>query len=179
MAPSRHSKQIHWYYPEARGIIPLDHFHVPKSLSKFRQKTPYKFTMDRDFRAVISACADTPRGHEKGTWINNDIIDAYCDLHTLGHAHSIEAWKDEELVGGLYGVSLGKAFFGESMFSTAPNASKLCLIHLVEWLRAHHFTLLDTQYVNEHLKQFGVREVPREDYLEQLKKALSMADGAR
>jgi len=173
MAPKRHSPEINWYYPEERGIIPLDGFHVPKSLAKAAKKNPYRISMNEDFRAVIAACADTPRGHDKDTWINDEIIEAYCKLHQFGCAHSVEVWENELLVGGLYGVSLGRAFFGESMFSTAPNASKLALVHLVAWLRANEFQLLDTQYVNDHLLQFGVVAIPRVEYLELLKKALN------
>jgi leucyl/phenylalanyl-tRNA--protein transferase len=179
MAPSRRSKTIHWYTPEERGVIPLEGFHVPKSLEKIAKKSLYKLTMNVNFHAVITACADTPRGHEKGTWINDEIIEAYCALHAMGRAHSVEAWDKETLVGGLYGVSLGRAFFGESMFSTSPNASKLALIHLVEWLRANNYVLLDTQYVNEHLLQFGVKAIAREEYLKQLATAISPSHKTR
>lgn len=200
MARSRHADTVEWYAPEERGILPLDGFHAPKSLVRIARKNPYRISMDEDFRAVISACADTPRGDDKDTWINDDIIDAYCELHRLGYAHSVEVWDtggqqtDEPsaseaaphasasrrvagakktLIGGLYGVSLGRAFFGESMFSRAPNASKLALLHLVEWLRKENYLLLDTQYVNEHLKQFGVKAIPQKDYLEMLITALT------
>lgn len=179
MARSRHAKSVEWFTPEERGVIPLTGFHIPKSLEKSARKKPYELSIDRDFRAVIMACADTPRGYEKGTWINDQIIDAYCNLHKLGYAHSVEALKDGELVGGLYGVSLGKAFFGESMFSRATNASKLALVHLVAWLREHKYELLDTQYVNDHLQQFGVKAIPRGEYLKLLESALRVADGRR
>ncbi len=172
MAKSRTAKKLEWYYPEERGILPLDDFHVPKSLAKIARKAPYTITMDKDFRGVISACADAPREKDGGTWINDEIIESYCALHTLGHAHSVEVWNEGILVGGLYGVSLGRAFFGESMFSTAPNASKIALVHLVAWLRANDYTLLDTQYVNDHLLQFGVRAIAREEYLKRLAEAL-------
>lgn len=166
MAQSRHASEIEWYCPEERGIIPLDAFHVPKSLAKIARRQPYLITMNHNFRAVITACADTPREKDGGTWINDEIIEAYCALHALGHAHSVEMWDGETLVGGLYGVSLKRAFFGESMFSLAPNASKLALVHLVAWLRTNGYSLLDTQYVNDHLMQFGVQAIPREEYLE-------------
>ncbi len=172
MARSRTSETVEWFYPEARGIIPLDTFHTPKSLIKIARKCPYRISMDEDFRSVITACADTPRGEDKDTWINDSIIDAYCELHRLGFAHSVEVWQGKTLVGGLYGAALRRAFFGESMFSTAPNASKLALVHLVDWLREQHYTLLDTQYVNEHLLQFGVQEIARNDYLKLLASAL-------
>lgn len=198
MAGSRTTKKVEWYYPEERGILPLDNFHVPKSLAKIARKVPYTITMDKDFRGVISACADAPREKDGGTWINDEIIDSYCALHAQGHAHSVEVWSvggqqtnepsareaaphvsasrraagATTLVGGLYGVSLGRAFFGESMFSTAPNASKLALVHLVSWLRANGYTLLDTQYVNDHLLQFGVLAIARKEYLKRLAEAL-------
>jgi len=173
MAKKRTSKTIHWYYPEERGVLPLDEFHIPKSLAKAAKKKPYRLSIDEDFKGVITACADTQRGYEKGTWINDEIIDAYCQLHELGHAHSVEAWHEDALVGGLYGVSIGRAFFGESMFSIATDASKLALTHLVEHLKANGYALLDTQYVNDHLLQFGVKAIPREEYLKLLEKALS------
>lgn len=176
MAKSRRAKTIQWYAPEERGVIDLHDFHIPKSLAKFARKNPYRISMNKDFMGVISSCADTPRGYEKGTWINDEIIDAYVALHRIGHAHSVEVWQEEKLVGGLYGVSLARAFFGESMFSTATNASKVALIHLVDWLRANDFTLLDTQYVNEHLLQFGVKEIPRGEYLARLNAALCVPD---
>lgn len=173
MAPSRHSKEIRWYYPEERGVLPLDEFHIPKRLARALKKTPYQFTIDQAFRNVIIACADTARGYEKGTWINDEIIGAYFELHQLGYAHSVEVWLQDTLVGGLYGVAINRAFFGESMFSTSTNASKLALIYLVEWLKVNDFTLLDTQYVNDHLLQFGVRTIPRGEYLQLLEKAIS------
>ena len=172
MARSRDSHTVEWYDPEERGVIPIQQFHAPKSLLKLARKSPYRLSIDEDFHGVIRACADTPRGHEKDTWINDAIIDAYDALHRLGFAHSVEAWRGDELVGGLYGVSIKRAFFGESMFSTASNASKLALVHLIDWLRRNGFELLDTQYVNEHLLQFGVQAIPREGYLALLEEAL-------
>lgn len=172
MADGREDAEIHWYYPEQRGVIPLDSFHIPRSLAKFLRKNPFTFTTNRAFREVMNACAQ--RQDEEGTWINNTLIDLYCQLFEMGFAHSVECWHEEKMVGGLYGVSLGSAFFGESMFSRASNASKSSLVHLVELLRGHGYTLLDTQFVNEHLTQFGVIEIPREKYLEQLKAALTI-----
>lgn len=172
MARSRRAKTVEWYAPTHRGIIPLEGFHIPSSLAKFARKSPYRITMDKAFSSVISACADTPRG-ESGTWINDEIIAAYAELHRLGFAHSVEVWKDDILVGGLYGVAIKKAFFGESMFSTSTNASKLALVHLVEWMKANGFALLDTQYVNDHLLQFGVMEIPQREYLKLLENALA------
>ena len=171
MARSRTAPKVEWFSPEERGIIPLDAFHVPKSLAKFMKKSPFRLTRNHAFHNVITACADTRDKHE-GTWINDEIIEAYHALHLIGHAQSIECWHGEELVGGLYGMSLGRAFFGESMFSREPNASKVALVHLVEWLKSENYILLDTQYVNEHLMQFGVKAIARDEYLEKLKEAL-------
>lgn len=170
MADGREEKELYWYAPEQRGILPLDGFHVPRSLQKFMRHSPYEVRVDTAFEAVIRACADLRA--EKGTWINDTIIRLYTRLWDLGFAHSVECWEEDRLIGGLYGVSLGGAFFGESMFSIAVNASKVALVHLVERLRMAGYTLLDTQYLNDHLKQFGVREIPRPDYLELLAKAL-------
>lgn len=167
MAQSRDASELHWYYPEKRGVIPLDNFHVPKSLAKFLKKSSFTFTTDKSFREVITACAT-----RDDTWINDKIIELYCELHRLGFAHSVEVWDNNQLVGGLYGVSLGGAFFGESMFSRATNASKAALVHLVSLLRNAGYTLLDAQYVNEHLMQFGIEEIPREEYLQGLEAAL-------
>jgi len=171
MAESRDAKEIHWFYPELRGVIGLEKFHIPASLAKFMRKKNFTITTDKVFPEVITACADTPRD---GTWINDTIIRLYCELWKKNYAHSVECWSGDELVGGLYGVSLGGAFFGESMFSRKPNASKVALVHLVELLRGAGYTLLDTQYTNEHLQQFGVAEIPREEYLKRLKKALKV-----
>ncbi len=173
MARARDAKTIEWFFPEERGVMPLDaRFHVPSSLKKFMKKCHYEVRFDTAFVQVVKACADTPRGDGAGTWINDEIIEAYHALHQLGHAHSVECWEGEALVGGLYGVSIGAAFFGESMFSTRTNASKVALIALVEHLRSQGYVLLDTQYVNEHLLQFGVLEVPHEEYLKMLEAAL-------
>jgi len=173
MADGRNADELHWYFPVRRGVLPLDTFHVPRSLQKFLRDCPYRVTVDAAFEQVIIACADTRAENRQDSWINETIIALYCTLARMGHAHSIECWRETELVGGLYGVSLGGAFFGESMFSTAPNASKVALVHLVKRLKAAGYTLLDTQYVNNHLLQFGVMEVPRADYLELLENALN------
>jgi leucyl/phenylalanyl-tRNA--protein transferase len=175
MAESRDAKEISWYYPEERGIIPLEDFHIPKSLAKFMRGMDYRISINRDFRTVITACADINETR-KSTWINDEIINAYCDLHARGYAHSIEIWDaNGTLIGGLYGVALGRAFFGESMFSKKPNASKVALVVLIDFLKDNDFTLLDTQYVNDHLLQFGVKSIPRAEYLEILKSALSVS----
>jgi leucyl/phenylalanyl-tRNA---protein transferase len=170
MAQSRDDPNLYWFHPEQRGVIPLDGFHVPRSLAKTLKKTPFTFTADKAFRDVIRACAD----RDEDTWINDAIIDLYCQLHDKGFAHSIECWKGRNLAGGLYGVSLGGAFFGESMFSRAANASKAAMVELVSRLRTGGYVLLDTQYVNDHLKQFGVVEIPKEEYLKRLEAALKI-----
>ncbi len=179
MAESRDSEELFWFSPEMRGIIPLDSFKIPRSLrqdaSRLIQSSTYRITIDTCFHDVITACAKTPRSHESGSWINQKIIDLYSQLAEHDYAHSVECWKGDELVGGLYGISLGGGFFGESMFSTANHASKICLIYLVAILRACGYSLLDTQYVNDHLKQFGVMEIPKADYEEKLSYALNIA----
>lgn len=173
MADSRGGETIRWYEPEIRGVIPLDSFHVPKSLAKFLKRAPFEYSINSAFRDVITACAE-----RDNTWINDEIIELYCQLHEMGYAMSVEVWmqdletRSQKLAGGLYGVSLGNAFFGESMFSRASNASKAALVFLVQHLREHGYTLLDAQYVNDHLKQFGITQIPKEEYLKRLKEAL-------
>jgi len=172
MSEGRHDPTIFWVDPKERGILPLDGFHVGKSLRKSVRRKPFRVTLDSDFKAVIEACAATPRGGQD-TWINDRIIDAYCELHTLGLAHSIECRNaDGRLVGGLYGVSLMAAFCGESMFSTETDASKVALVYLVALLRMAGFKLLDTQFVTEHLVRFGAIEIPARSYLQRLNEAL-------
>jgi leucyl/phenylalanyl-tRNA--protein transferase len=171
MAESADDPEIFWVEPEMRGILPLDHFHVSKSLAKAIRAKPFDIRVNTNFGAVIELCAQ-PAKDRPSTWINSTIRQLYCELHRMGHAHSVEAWEGEELVGGLYGVSLGSAFFGESMFSRRTNASKICLVHLVERLRTKGFTLLDTQFTTEHLKTFGAIDVPKDDYLGLLKQAV-------
>ncbi len=174
MADSREGDELHWYSPMRRGVLPLDgRFHVPRSLRKFMKDCPYELRVDTAFGEVIRACADARSDKRTDTWINSMIIDLYEKLAAGGHAHSVETWHEGRLAGGLYGVSIGGAFFGESMFSHSAHASKVALVHLVERLRAARYLLLDTQYVNDHLRQFGVLEVPRSDYLESLEYALN------
>jgi leucyl/phenylalanyl-tRNA--protein transferase len=167
MADPDEDNAIYWYRPEERGILPLDAFHVPDNLSKLVRREVFDVTTDRAFERVIRACADRTT-----TWISDEIIQAYTELHRLGYAHSVECWQDDELAGGLYGVALGGAFFGESMFYRTSNASKVALVHLVRHLRERGFLLLDTQYTTPHLEQFGVRAVPRPDYERHLHEAL-------
>ncbi len=171
MAESAADPEVFWVRPESRGVIPLDAFHVPKSLGKLVRQRRFEVTIDRDFEAVIDACAEE-REARKSTWINAAIREAYIELHRRGHCHSVEAWREGELAGGLYGVRLGRAFFGESMFSRETDASKVCLVHLVERLRDRGFLLLDTQFTTEHLKRFGAIDVPRGKYERLLEKAL-------
>ena len=171
MANDRHDREIFWVEPRRRGILPLDAFHVPKSLKKVLKRGDYRVTVDQAFDAVIRACAE-PTPARPRTWLNDDLIEAYCDLHAAGHAHSVEAWEGDELAGGLYGVSMGAAFFGESMFSRRPDASKVALVRLVERLTGGGFILLDSQFMTDHLRQFGGIEIDRGLYRRLLRQAL-------
>ncbi len=163
MAETRRGNRLYWLDPEFRGILPLDRFHVPRRLLRTVLRGPYEVTVDRDFPAVIAACATATPSRED-TWINRDIERLFSELHRMGHAHSVECWAAGALAGGLYGVSLGGAFFGESMFSAARDASKVALVHLVGRLRVGGYRLLDTQFVTSHLQQFGTEEIPRDRY---------------
>lgn len=168
MAEAADAEEVLWIDPELRGVIPLHRFHAPRSLMKTVRRGDYAVTVDRNFEAVIDGCA----GRDT-TWINPEIRRLYIGLHHMGYAHSIETWRDGELLGGLYGVKLGSAFFGESMFSLAPDASKVALVHLVARLKYGGFQLLDTQFVTEHLAQFGARAVSRARYRDLLDIAVS------
>jgi leucyl/phenylalanyl-tRNA--protein transferase len=163
------SDAVRWFSPDPRAHLPLPDFHVPHNLRRRVRKREFRVTSDRAFGRVIRACADRDR-----TWITPRIVRAYTELHERGAAHSVECWRDDTLAGGLYGVALGGAFFGESMFFHVSNASKVALVHLVRQMRAGGFALLDTQYATEHLERFGVVEVPRPDYMERLDEALSV-----
>ncbi|NNU47505.1 leucyl/phenylalanyl-tRNA--protein transferase [Rhizobium sp. WYCCWR 11279] len=171
MAESADDPEIFWVEPELRGVLPLDHFHVSKSLAKTVRRKPFEIRFDHAFDQVIAACAEETSGRPS-TWINRTIRSLYSTLFDMGHAHTVEAWENDELVGGLYGVSLGSAFFGESMFSRRTDASKICLVHLVDRLRERGFTLLDTQFTTEHLKTFGAIDVPKADYAVMLSAAM-------
>jgi leucyl/phenylalanyl-tRNA--protein transferase len=165
--------EIRWFSPDPRGVIPLDRFHVPQRLARIRRQGRFTEEIDRAFEAVIRACAEIERDRDDpGTWITEEIIESYCALHDRGIAHSVETWRNGRLVGGLYGVTLGGAFFGESMFHREANASKVALMALVDRLRARGYTLLDTQWTTAHLEQFGAIEMPRYAYLKQLEKSL-------
>ncbi|PHK94027.1 leucyl/phenylalanyl-tRNA--protein transferase [Pseudoroseomonas rhizosphaerae] len=172
MAESRAGNRLYWLDPELRGILPLDGFHLSRRLRRTVLSGPYTVTADTAFPQVIAACAAPAPGRED-SWINPEIETLFNDLHRMGHGHSVETWRDGELVGGLYGVSLGGAFFGESMFSRARDASKVALVHLVARLRLGGFTLLDTQFITGHLEQFGATEVPRAVYRQRLAEAMA------
>jgi len=161
------SGEIGWFAPDPRGVIPLDGFHIPKGLRRVLKKRPFEIRVDTAFLNVIEGCAD-----REETWISETILRSYLELHRLGQAHSVEAWQDGELVGGLYGVRLRGAFFGESMFSRVSEASKVCLVALVERLKCGGFVLLDTQWNNSHLAQFGCEEIEREEYAAMLAEAM-------
>lgn len=170
---------IEWFCPDPRAIQPfligdeLGAFHVKRSLAKQVRKSAFDVTTDRCFADVIGACASVPRGDDAGTWISPEIESLYTQLHEQGFAHSVEAWQDGQLVGGVYGVSIGGAFFGESMFSRRPYASQVCLVWLVEHLRTRGYTLFNVQFVNPHIQQFGVVEVPIDTYLGLLEGAVA------
>lgn len=171
MAESADDPGMHWIEPQRRGVIPLDGFHVSAKLARLVRQERYRVEIDRDFDAVIDACA-APRADTGETWINRPIRRLYRALFDAGSCHTVEVYDNDTLVGGLYGISLGSAFFGESMFHRARDCSKLALVHLVARLKAGGYTLLDTQFVTEHLKQFGAMEVPRKAYRAMLDAAL-------
>lgn len=173
MAEDRQDHDLFWVDPEERGIIPLFDFHIPRSLAKKIRQEKFHVTVDSAFRDVVSSCATPARGRET-TWISERIEALYTDLHQRHFAHSVECWHGKQLVGGLYGVALGGAFFGESMFSRERDASKVALVYLVARLIAGGFGLLDTQFITDHLKQFGAEEIPRADYQQRLRDALQI-----
>lgn len=171
MAPAADSDELHWFDPDPRGILPLDRFHVPQRLRRTVRSGRFLVEIDRDFGGVVAACGEaTPTRPE--TWISEDIKRLYTELHGLGAAHSVEVRREGQLVGGLYGVSLAGAFFGESMFSRETDASKVALVHLVARLRAAGYVLLDTQFVTDHLSRFGARTITRREYRRLLGQAL-------
>jgi leucyl/phenylalanyl-tRNA---protein transferase len=172
MADGRDDPRLFLVDPEQRGVLPIERFHVPKRLARTVRSDLYRITVDQAFRDVLEACA-APHAERPETWINQPILELYDALHRRGAAHSVECWQAETLVGGLYGVRIGGAFFGESMFSRARDASKVALVHLVGHLAAGGFTLLDTQFLTAHLEQFGTEEVPRAAYRERLKAAIN------
>jgi leucyl/phenylalanyl-tRNA--protein transferase len=161
--------ELRLFSPDPRGVIPLEKFRIPHGSRKILRDSAWKVTVNAAFEEVVLGCAERDE-----TWIDETIFGSYAELHHLGHAHSIEVWRDGELAGGLYGVAIGAAFCGESMFSRVPGASKVALANLVERLRGRGFVLLDTQWVTPHLEKFGACEIPRSEYLEKLAKAVEM-----
>lgn len=174
MAESADSPELYWFDPEVRGILPLDALYVPRRLARTVRNASYVVRVDNDFRAVVMACAE-PTDDRPQTWINQRIVDVYEQLFFDGFGHSVEVWEGQTLVGGLYGISLGAAFFGESMFSRRRDTSKLALVHLAARLWAGGFKLLDTQFVTDHLRQFGAIEISRSVYRRRLAEALTTA----
>jgi len=171
MARQHDDPRLYWVDPEKRGILPLDQFHLPRSLRKVLRQERFSFRVNSDFEQVMQLCAESTARRPE-TWINGEIARLFCELHHAGLAHSVESWQGDRLVGGLYGLGMGSAFFGESMFSRVSDASKAALAYLVAMLRKGGFTLLDTQFVTDHLAQFGTVEIPRRDYLRLLAHAL-------
>jgi len=161
--------EISWYSPDPRTIFDLNEFHIPRSLKLTLKKEDFEVHLNKRFEKVIRTCAE-----RKETWISETIIQSYIQLHQLGLAHSIETWKDGNLVGGLYGVAIRGAFFGESMFSRMRDSSKIALVNLVKRMKERGFTLLDTQYLTPHLEKFGAREIPRSEYMKQLEASLTI-----
>jgi len=167
---------ILWWSPDPRLVLYPDELRISRSLRKVIKRKLFHITFDQAFDAVIHGCAVAKRSYGEGTWITNEMKAAYIEFHLRGYAHSVEAWQDEKLVGGLYGVAMGRAFFGESMFSRVSNASKVAFVSLVETLRKNHFTLIDCQVRTDHLMRFGAREISRKVFLEQLGKAVDHSD---
>lgn len=177
MAESADSDDVFWVDPDERGIFPLEQFHVPKKLAKKIKSEPFEVRINTAFREVMLKCAEpTDNIDRQNTWINKTILTRYNELHEMGYAHSIECWQDKELVGGLYGVSLNGAFCGESMFHTITDASKIALVYLVARLKVGGYKLLDTQFITDHLSQFGAIEISRKEYRARLKEALLVED---
>ena len=173
MAESAEEPDLFWIDPDPRGVLPLDRFHLPRRLKRTLRGGHYEIRIDSAFEAVMRGCARPTQMRPK-TWINDEILRLYGALHERGYAHSVEAWRAGELMGGLYGVALRGVFFGESMFSRSADASKVALVHLVARLVKGGFRLLDTQFVTEHLRRFGAVEIPRADYHRELERALAV-----
>jgi leucyl/phenylalanyl-tRNA--protein transferase len=172
MAKSRDDRNVFWVQPKLRGVIPLEAFHVPRSLRKTLRRQIFKVTTDTAFGQVMAGCAETT-ADRPDTWINDEILRLFTELHHAGVAHSIEVWQDGKLAGGLYGLAMGSAFFGESMFSRVTDSSKVALCHLAGVMIAGGFTLLDTQFITDHLQRFGAVEITQKEYLAQLSSALA------
>jgi leucyl/phenylalanyl-tRNA---protein transferase len=173
MAESADDPTLFWVEPKLRGVLPLDRFHLPRRLARTVRSDIFEIHVDTDFEAVIEGCAAARKGR-RSTWINAPIRKLYSELFRLGHVHTVEAWRDGGLVGGLYGVKLGAAFFGESMFADERDASKVALVHLVARLKRAGFELLDAQFLTTHLAQFGAIEIPRDDYVPLLEAAVRL-----
>lgn len=173
MAEDRNDPELFWVDPRMRGVIRLDQFHVPRRLRRTVRKGLFEVTFDRAFEEVIERCADSTDGRPR-TWINDRIIELYTILHHQGHGHSVECWLDGELVGGLYGISLGAVFFGESMFSQTTDASKVALVHLVASLLGGGYQIVDTQFITQHLARFGAIEIPRNEYRKLLEQTITV-----
>lgn len=179
MAEDREDPDLFWIDPRMRGIIPFEEFHVPRRLQREIRKMPFQVTFNTDFERVMEGCAESTDRRPR-TWINDKILTLYTSLHRMGHAHSVEVWNDDDLVGGLYGVSLGGAFFGESMFTRHRDTSKIALVYLVSRLVRGGFTLLDSQFVTRHLERFGAVEIPRATYRSLLAESITVdADFSR
>lgn len=168
MADPDENDDIFWYEPEMRGIILPEEFHIPKNLKKLYDKKKFELRINSNFRLCVRQCSMRPE-----TWISDEIIDVYTGLHKMGYAYSFESWLDGKMVGGLYGVAMGQVFFGESMFHTATDASKVALVYLLEWMKERQFKLLDCQFINSHLLQFGAKEIPQKEFLVLLDKAIN------
>jgi leucyl/phenylalanyl-tRNA---protein transferase len=179
MSMNQKARKLYWFSPAVRAVLPLDEdaFHIPRSLQKLLRKHPFTVTFNRAFEEVIRECADSRSEKRDNSWINKEIIELYTELHRRSFAHSVEVWAGEQLIGGLYGVSLGRAFFGESMFSRRTGASKIALVHLVERLQSNGYMLLDAQFENPHLVQFGFQAIPKEQYLVKLKQVILPGNG--
>ena len=171
MAEGRNNNKILWVDPDLRGIVPLEAVHVPRRLARTLRQNRFKISSDKAFRTVLENCATATPGRET-TWINSEIVSLYCALFEMGYAHSLEAWKNGKLVGGLYGISIKGAFFGESMYSHATDSSKITLLYLVHHLKDVGYSLLDTQFLSNHLARFGGIEIPRVEYRQRLSDAL-------
>ena len=173
MADSKYSEEIKFYKPKLRFIIPISTFHYPKKLFSEFKKTKYSFKIDQNFAKVIKLCKEIKR-KDQDTWINEIILDTYIELHKIGKCHSVECYEDDNLIGGLYGLHIGSCFFGESMFSLKTNTSKFCLLYLLAILKKNNFSILDSQFFNPHLVQFGAYEIETEIYENKLKESLEI-----
>ena len=171
MAKSREDRTVFWVQPKLRGVLPLDGFHIPRSLKKTIRRGQFTITVDAAFAEVMAGCAETTHARPD-TWINEQIVRLFTELHHAGVAHSVEVWDDGQLVGGLYGLAMGSAFFGESMFSRVTDSSKTALVALVAMMKRGGFTLLDTQFITDHLARFGTVEISQKEYLVELAAAL-------